>query len=113
MKKTSIHLLLAASALLSGCATNNTLYGWGSYEPQVYEYFKGESPEQQILVLESHLKETESKGEKIPPGFHAHLGLLYAKVGKDADFQAMLAQEKRLYPESSTYINNLNNKFKK
>lgn len=113
MKNIKIYFLLTASLVLAGCATNKTLYGWGQYEPQVYEYFKGESPEQQILVLESHLKETESKGEKIPPGFYAHLGLLYAKVGKDAEFRIMLEQEKQLYPESSKYINNLNNKFKK
>lgn len=113
MKKINIYLTLAAAVALTGCATNKPLYGWGQYEPQIYEYFKGESPEQQIVTLEAHLGETESKGEKIPPGFYAHLGLLYAKVGKDAEFRTMLEKEKQLYPESSTYINNLNNKFKK
>lgn len=113
MKRIKIYSLLIVSLILSGCAAPKPMYNWGPYEPQVYEFFKGESPDKQIQILEAHLKETESKGEKIPPGFYAHLGLLYAKAGKDAEFRTMLDLEKQHYPESSAYINNLNKNFKK
>lgn len=40
-------LALSGSALLAGCNSGpKTLYQWESYQPQVYEYFKGETPKQ-------------------------------------------------------------------
>lgn len=106
--------LLAATLTLVGCATNTALYNWGPYEDQVYAHFKNESPENQIIILEKHAQETEAKGRQLPPGFRAHLGLLYSKVGRDSDFVMALEQEKSAFPESAAYITKLlaNTKFK-
>ena len=96
---------LAAAALLQACATPQPpLYSWGPYQDQVYAYFKGESPEAQIQVLEAHAQAARSKGQKLPPGFAAHLGLLYAKVGRDDAFHAALTQEMTEFPESAPYM---------
>lgn len=96
-----------SSALLAGCATPTpSLYHWGRYQPQVYEYLKGQGsgPEAQILVLEEDLERMRAQGSKHPPGYHAHLGLLYAQTGKsDRAAQEFLA-EKELYPESAAYM---------
>jgi len=99
--------LLAVALTLGGCATNTALYNWGPYENQVYSHFKNESPEEQILILEKHAQETRDKGRQLPPGFRAHLGLLYAKVGREGDFVVALEQEKAAFPESAVYIDNL------
>lgn len=107
MRKTLTTMAFLASAMLQGCATSNALYSWGPYENQVYEHFKGESPEKQIQILEQHAQAARAKGQKLPPGFSAHLGLLYGKVGRDDAFIAALEEEKANFPESAPYINNL------
>lgn len=110
----NIKLIFAAAVLLflSGCATHKSMYDWGAYEPQIYAFFKGEAPDAQIQILEKHLIEAQGKGSVPPPGFYAHLGMLYTKAGRDSDTQKMFAMEMKLYPESSIYINNINNGFK-
>jgi hypothetical protein len=99
--------LVAAAALLAGCAASGPapLYQWDGYQPQVYEYFKGKSsPEQQIDALEQALQTIRAKGNTPPPGFHAHLGMLYASVGHDQQAKQEFAAEEQLFPESSTYM---------
>jgi hypothetical protein len=58
------------------------------------------------------MRESKDKGLVLPPGFHAHLALLYEKIGKPIEMRQMLETEKRLYPESTTYINNILSGFK-
>lgn len=99
--------LFVATLTLAGCATNTALYNWGPYENQIYAHFKNESPEEQILILEKHVQETQAKGRQLPPGFRAHLGLLYSKVGREGDFVMALEQEKAAFPESAIYVANI------
>ncbi|KVH63273.1 DUF4810 domain-containing protein [Burkholderia cepacia] len=97
----------AAAMLLAGCAAPTTppLYQWNGYQPQVYEYFKGQSsPQQQIDALEKALQEIRAKGNKPPPGFHAHLGMLYASVGNGHQATQSFEAEKALFPESASYM---------
>ncbi|MCC8391530.1 DUF4810 domain-containing protein [Paraburkholderia sp. MMS20-SJTR3] len=99
--------LVALAALLGGCAAQQpvSLYRWDGYQPQVYEYFKGQSsPEQQIDALEKALQTITAKGATPPPGFHAHLGMLYASVGKGQQAEQQFVAERQLFPESSTYM---------
>jgi hypothetical protein len=106
--KRSIWLPVTASAmLLAGCAAPTTppLYQWSGYQPQVYEYFKGQtSPQEQIDALEKALQEIRAQGKSPPPGFHAHLGMLYASVGKEQQAEQALQAEKQLFPESTAYM---------
>lgn len=99
--------LFVAALALTGCATNTAMYNWGPYESQIYAHFKNESPEAQIVILEKHVQETQATGRRLPPGFRAHLGLLYSKVGREGDFLMALEQEKTAFPESVAYITNL------
>jgi len=112
MKSLKNTFLLTVTVLMTGCATNKNLYNWGAYEPQVYSYFKGDSPEKQVVELEKHLAEIKNKGDMPPPGFYAHLGMLYSKVGRDSETIGMFDLEKKTYPESSVFINNIINGFK-
>ena len=98
--------LAAALVLLGGCATKTPpLYQWDAYQPEVYVYLKGQtSPEEQIAALEKALHEIQGKGNRPPPGFHAHLGALYASVGKTGPAQQELLAEKEEFPESSPYM---------
>lgn len=105
---------LAATLILAGCHSNPTLYQWGSYQPQVYQHFKGEkSPNEQIDVLEKDLATITSQGKNPPPGYHAHLGMLYSMVGKQDLMVAEFESEKKLFPESSAYMDFLLKNTKK
>ncbi|SEN02184.1 hypothetical protein SAMN04487857_108213 [Pseudomonas sp. ok272] len=98
-------LTLSGSALLVGCSSPKTLYQWESYQPQVYEYFKGEEPkEAQAEALERDLQKIKSTGSTPPPGYHAQLGLLYSSLGKDDQMVQELRTEKALFPESGPFM---------
>jgi len=105
---------LAASAVLTGCASKpQILYQWEGYQPQVYQHFKGESPEQPIAVLEKDLPVISAKGGKAPPGYHAHLGYLYSLTGRNGQMVAQFEDEKKLFPESAAYMDFLLKNVKK
>ncbi len=97
----------AACALLTGCASKSTppLYQWDAYQPQVHTYFTGKkSVEEQIDAFEKARQQVLAKGNALPPGFHAHLGALYASVGRSDDAKQELSAEKQAFPESSAYM---------
>jgi len=96
--------------MLTGCAqAPRPLYHWGGYQDQLYDYFKtgGGNVEKQVIALESDVQKARSTNTRLPPGFHAHLGLLYAQLGKTDEVVKQLATEKALYPESAQHMDAL------
>lgn len=107
---------LALTALLVGCVTApQPLYSWNGYQTQVYSYLKSDVPaaEEQILALEKGVQQAASKGAQLPPGYQAHLGLLYLNAGRTDQALASWAQEKKQFPESAQYIDYLVGNMKK
>lgn len=105
---------LGFMAFGTGCAQKPvSLYYWGSYQHQVYAYFKNTSAgyEQQIIALEEENQKARASGTPLPPGFHAHLAMLYAQIGKDDQVVQQLETEKTLFPESSGFMNFLIGKY--
>src|SRR5450830_16239 len=102
---------------LSACVTHQPLmYGWGDYQQEVYQYFKADgskSAEEQILAMQEAAQKASARGEKLPPGYHAHLALLYASTGKEDLAIAQLETEKTQFPESASYMDFLMRKYKK
>lgn len=99
--------LWLAASLLGGCASGpQTLYDWDQYQPRVYQYFQGDesSLEEQIAGLEENIQQAHAKGRAVPPGFHAHLGLLYARLGREDQVRQQFETEKRLFPESAPFM---------
>ena len=119
MKSSStIHMgsAVALAMLLTGCVTApQPLYSWNSYQKQVYSYLKSDSPaqEEQILEMEKGMHQAASKGTQLPPGYQAHLGLLYLNAGRTDQALAAWAQEKKQFPESTQYIDYLVSNMKK
>lgn len=106
--------MAVGSALLAGCAAGpKSMYQWEGYQPQVYEYFKGESKEAQVAELERGLEKIKSANGAVPPGYHAQLGLLYSNLGKDDQMVQEFQTEKALFPESGAYIDFLMKNVKK
>lgn len=105
---------VGALALVACAEQTPPLYHWDEYQPQVYQYFKGEgsSEQEQIGKLEASAQRALAKGEALPPGFHAHLGLLYLKAGNsDSAREAFLAEQAE-FPESMAYMDFLLKNFK-
>jgi hypothetical protein len=96
-------LAIAIAVCFTGCGTSST-YFWGNYEPQVYAYLKGESPERLLPTMERDRERIGSNSTKAPPGFYAHLGLLYMETGNIAEAIVCFEMEKYLFPEAVTYM---------
>lgn len=106
---------LCLAVLLAGCASApKPIYSWDNYEPTVYQYYQGgkTSPDEQIAALKLSIEKARATAKKVPPGLHAHLGMLYAGTGHtDLAFQEF-NNEKTLFPESAPYMDSLLNKNK-
>lgn len=108
--------VLLLSAILAGCATKPTsLYQWQGYQNNVDAYFRGDklSPDAQAQLMESDLQKIRASGAAVPPGYYAHLGLLYGQQGKLDQFAQQVQAEKKQYPESETFMDFLLRNFKK
>jgi len=115
-KKWCVAICAMISLLISGCATKqNTMYQWGRYEPEVYEYLKGDgaSYADQINALELDLEKAKSSNRQVPPGYQAHLGMLYAHMGNYDKMAECFAAEKTMYPEATPFMDFLLKSAKK
>lgn len=108
-------LAVAGALLLAGCASGpQPLYYWGEYQPALYGHFTKEmGPQQQIASLEAGLEKARAIGKPVPPGYNAHLGLLYAESEQTDEMLKYFEAEKALYPESTPYMDFLLSKFKR
>lgn len=115
MKRSLPALLSLSAVILAGCANRpQPLYHWGSFQEQQYAYFKGDKgPEDAIQQLEQTREEAKARGKPVPPGFQAHLGMLYGQTGRTDLFEQNLLAERQQFPESSAYVDFLLKKNQK
>jgi len=105
-----ILLMLGLFVGVCSCASQQSLYHWGSYEELLYEMYTNSdkaTPPKQIQELTEDIYRAQSKQKKVAPGVYAHLGMLYAQIGDKPAAVAALKTEKALYPESAVMINGL------
>ncbi len=104
----TIHLpAIGLLVLLTGCAqAPKPLYDWGSYPSQVYSHLKGDGsgPATQVGELEADAQKAASRGGQLPPGFRAHLGMLYLTLGQDDLARQQWQAEKASFPESAHFV---------
>jgi len=101
---------LAAALMLSGCATKPSLYAWGQYEQLIYFSYKSPSvmsPEKQVVSLEQDYQKARAASQRLPPGWHAHLGYFYSQMGKINEAARELQLEKAEFPESTVFVDYL------
>ncbi|MDR0227155.1 MAG: DUF4810 domain-containing protein [Burkholderiaceae bacterium] len=118
--RTAVRRLLALStalacAALTGCAAPRPpLYAWNDYQPQVYQYLKDDgstAAEDQLLRLEENQQKVLGEGKALPPGYRAHMALLYSKTGNNEKTVQQLAEEKVHFPESAIFMDTLLQSF--
>jgi len=107
-------LALAAPLGMVGCAqAPKPLYYWGNYQAQVYDHFRSDSkgPLEQLRLLDEQAEKAKSAGLPLPPGYYAHLGLVYLELGRGDDARRALETERTHFPESAPYMDSLLKRF--
>ena len=107
---------LAGVILCSGCATQPSLYHWGSYEELIYAAYNNPGsmpPERQVEKLEADYQQVLAANMRVPPGWHVHLGYLYYQLGKWDQVQQELNTEKAEFPEATIFVDRLLANLKK
>lgn len=99
--------LVLVCAAMTGCqSTKEPLYYYGEYKKAVYAFLKadGVTVDQQIMMLEKVIVDATNKRKSVAPGLHAHLGMLYFNIGNATLGTSHFEIEKKLFPESTQYI---------
>ena len=101
--------LSGAALLVAGCGSP-PLYHWGHYEALVYSMYaepgKAE-PGVQVEKLNRDIAQAEAQGSRVPTGVHLHLAYMYLQLGNAGAARHHLEVEKRLYPESTVFVDRL------
>jgi len=111
MKKLYIGLILLSALLMASCGpSQKTLYNWGSYQQESYDYVKNSTDSSLDDLLKSYegiLNKQGGTRKTIPPGICADYGYLLVKRGRKAEGIAMMKKEVALYPESATFMSRI------
>ena len=99
-------VIIGGSSLLGCAEAPKRLYHWDGFQAQLYQHFKGDesSPDEQLRILNEQSQRARAGGEALPPGFHAHLAMLYLRLGRDPEAKLELEAEKARFPESAQYM---------
>jgi hypothetical protein len=103
-------------ALTIGCAASEPRYFWGDYEDLIYQmYIEPGSADStiQIAKLQDDIGKAGAEGKPVPPGLHGHLGYMYLVQGDTHNAVLEFETEKRLFPESTQFIDGLMGHLKK
>jgi hypothetical protein len=91
--------------LLAGCVTNHQRYGWGTYDPSLYAYYK--DPTKKVALEESLaaiVSTADSHHALVPPGIYAEYGYLQLQEGKNSAAVELFKQEEAHWPESKVFM---------
>jgi hypothetical protein len=107
----SARLLLIAPilvGLLAGCVTNHQRYGWGSYDPSLYAYYKDPTKEAALAEsLAAIISTADSNHALVPPGIYAEYGYLQLQEGKNLAAVGLFKQEESHWPESKVFMDRM------
>ncbi len=99
-------LVAGAAALLAACAQPKPMYTWDTYQPALYAYLKEDGADYsgQALAMEKNIETARATNQVLPPGFRAHLGMLYLKMGDGDKAAAQIEGEKTAFPEAAPFM---------
>jgi hypothetical protein len=102
---------MLALFILAGCAAKGPgpLYLWDTFPRQQYATLlkEGADPLEQIRLLETHAEKARAAGSALPPGFRAHLGMLYGESGNAQRARELWQAEIVAFPESAPFMDRL------
>lgn len=103
----AIAAVVAGAGLLSACVQQpKPMYSWQAYQPSVYAYLKDDGADSavQAQALEKNIETARAANVELPPGFRAHLGMLYLKMGDGDKGIEQMQGEKVAFPESTPFM---------
>jgi hypothetical protein len=107
----TVRVLLIAPILawsLTGCVTNHQRYGWGSYDPSLYAYYKDPAKEAAFAEsLAAIISTADSNHAQVPPGIYAEYGYLQLQEGKNLAAVELFKQEESHWPESKVFMDRM------
>jgi hypothetical protein len=94
--------------LLAGCVTNHQRYGWGTYDPSLYAYYKDPTKEAELAQsLAAVISTADSHHALVPPGIYAEYGYLQLLEGKNLAAVELFKQEEAHWPESKVFMDRM------
>lgn len=99
-------MILALGVAMCGCASNNSLYEWGSYQPALVNYTKDSDAPRFEAELRDSIAKAEAK-DRVPPGLYAELGYLLYQRGEAVEAATFFGREREAFPESATLMSKL------
>lgn len=99
--------IAALAGLLGACAQpSKSMYNWDAYQPTVYKYLKEDGADYtvQAQALEQNIEKARATNATLPPGFRAHLGMLYLKMGDESKGIEQFEGEKTAFPEAAPFM---------
>ena len=94
--------------LLAGCVTNHQRYGWGTYDPSLYAYYKDPTKEAALAEsLAAIISTADSNHAPVPPGIYAEYGYLQLQEGKNIAAVDLFKQEESHWPESKVFMDRM------
>lgn len=113
MKKRTIAILFILTYVLLftfGCATQKPMYYWGDYSGSLYKVHKDPNEKniaEHQVQLETIIKQSEEKDLRVPPGVYGELGYIYALKNNSKEAVKLFELEKKTYPESTIFMENM------
>jgi hypothetical protein len=110
-----VFIVVLVTIFLSGCQTTKPMYEYEDYAESFYSLKKeagAESAAQWKSSLESIIEESKVKAVRVPPGVYANLGYIQLKANNSESAITFFEQEKKVYPEAATFMDNLIQKAK-
>ncbi len=82
---------------------------WETFPRQQYDTLlrEGVNPSDQIAALEAHAEKARAANAALPPGFRAHLGMMYMNAGNNDRARELWQAEKAAFPEATPYMDQL------
>jgi len=114
MKYLTVSLVLLVSFIMSGCGVK-PMYEYSDYSESYYQLKQNgdsESTAEWRTSLEESIEKSNARAIRIPPGVNANLGYLYLKTNNTVKAISFFKIEKKLYPESTIFMNSLIKKAK-
>jgi hypothetical protein len=99
-------VIIGGGSLLGCAEAPKRLYHWDGFQAQLYQHFKGDdsSPDEQLRILNEQSQRARASGGALPPGFRAHVAMIYLRLGRDTEAKLELEAEKASFPESTQYM---------
>lgn len=95
------HFFIVPLAFALTACVPPPMYQWGDYENGLLKSYQDPNQTEALRVdLENHIKELESRQQKIAPGLYAELGTLYFQKGDSDTAKLYYSKELVAWPES-------------